>query len=44
MSKMAYLINPAKKHVLDDDLLYEFKQQAEEKKQKAEEEKMKGEG
>ena len=44
MSKMAYLINPAKKHVLDDDLLYEFKQQAEEKKQKAKEEKMKGEG
>lgn len=41
MSKMAYLINPAKKHILDDDLLYEFKQQAEEKKQK--EEKMKGE-
>ena len=26
MSKMAYLINPAKKHVLDDDLLYEFNQ------------------
>ena len=24
MSKMGYLINPAKKHVLDDDLLYEF--------------------
>ena len=43
MSKMAYLINPAKKHILDDDLLYEFKQQAEEKKQKAKEEKMKGE-
>lgn len=29
MSKMAYLINPAKKHVLDDDLLYEFNQQKE---------------
>lgn len=24
MSKMGYLINPAKKHILDDDLLYEF--------------------
>ena len=34
MSKMAYLINPAKKHVLDDDLLYEFNQQAEDKKKK----------
>ena len=39
MSKMAYLINPAKKHVLDDDLLWEFKQKEEEKKQKAKEEK-----
>ena len=37
MSKMAYLINPAKKHVLDDDLLWEFKQKEEEKKQKAKE-------
>ena len=24
MSKMGYLINPGKKHILDDDLLYEF--------------------
>ena len=24
MSKMGYLINPAKKHILDDDILYEF--------------------
>jgi len=39
MSKMAYLINPAKKHILDDDLLWEFKQKEEEKKQKAKEEK-----
>ena len=39
MSKMAYLINPAKKHVLDDDLLWEFKKKEEEKKQKAKEEK-----
>lgn len=39
MSKMAYLINPAKKHVLDDDLLWEFKQKEEEKKKKAKEEK-----
>ena len=33
MGKMAYLINPAKKHVLEDDLLWEFKQKEEEKKQ-----------
>lgn len=39
MSKMAYLINPAKKHVLDDDLLWEFKQKEAEKKQKVKEEK-----
>ena len=31
MSKMGYLINPAKKHILDDDLLYEFNQRALEK-------------
>lgn len=41
MSKMAYLINPAKKHVLDDELLWEFEQQKEQKKQKAKEEKNK---
>lgn len=41
MSKMAYLINPAKKHVLDDELLWEFEQKANEKKQKAKEEKNK---
>lgn len=35
MSKLGYLINPARKHVLDDSLLYEFN----EKKQKSENEK-----
>lgn len=38
MSKMAYLINPAKKHVLDDDLLYEFNQKAKDKEEKQKEE------
>ena len=32
MSKMGYLINPAKKHILDDDLAYEFKEAEEKKK------------
>ena len=38
MSRMAYLINPAKKHVLDDDLAYSFKEEAEKKAQEKEEE------
>ena len=38
MSKMGYLINPDKKHILDDDLSYEFNQRAIEKNKKAAEE------
>ena len=40
MSRMAYQINPAKKHILDDDLAYSFKEEAE-KKAKEEAEKNK---
>ena len=32
MSKLGYLINPAKKHALEDDLAYEFKEAEEKKK------------
>ena len=38
MSRMGYLIDPSKKHILEDDLAYSFKQDAE-KKAKEEEEK-----
>ena len=31
MSRMAYQINPAKKHILEDDLAYSFKEEAEKK-------------
>lgn len=31
MTKMGYLVNPAKKHILDDDLAYKFKEDAEKK-------------
>ena len=31
MSKMAYLVNPAKKHILEDDLAYSFKEEADKK-------------
>ena len=34
MSKMAYLINPSKKHVLDDDLAYSFKEEENKKENK----------
>lgn len=40
MSKMGYLINPAKKHVLEDDLAYNFKAEAEKAKVEAEKEKL----
>ena len=33
MTKMGYLINPAKKHVLDDELSWKFKEEAEKKKE-----------
>jgi len=36
MSKLAYQINPAKKHILEDDLAYSFKEEAEKKKQEEE--------
>jgi hypothetical protein len=35
MAKMGYLINPAKKHILEDDLAYHFKEE-DKKKQEAE--------
>ena len=31
MSRMGYLINPAKKHILEDDLAYSFKEEADKK-------------
>ena len=31
MSRLAYQINPAKKHILEDDLAYSFKEEAEKK-------------
>ena len=37
MSKLGYLINPAKKHSLEDDLAYEFKEAEEKKKQEEKE-------
>ena len=37
MSRLAYQINPAKKHILEDDLAYSFKEEAD--KKAAEEEK-----
>ena len=39
MSRLAYQINPAKKHILEDDLAYSFKEEAD--KKAAEEEKKK---
>ena len=36
MSRLAYQINPAKKHILEDDLAYSFKEEAEKKKQEEE--------
>lgn len=41
MSKMGYLINPQKKHILEDDLAYDFKQEAEKKAKETEENKNK---
>ena len=41
MSRMAYQINPAKKHILEDDLAYSFKEEAEKKAKEAEEKKNK---
>lgn len=37
MSRLAYQINPAKKHILEDDLAYSFKEEAEKKKEAEEE-------
>ena len=37
MSRMAYQINPAKKHILEDDLAYSFKEEADKKAKEAEE-------
>ena len=31
MSRLAYQINPAKKHILEDDLAYSFKEEADKK-------------
>ena len=39
MSRMAYQINPAKKHILEDDLAYSFREEAEKKAKEAEEKK-----
>ena len=39
MARMGYQINPAKKHILEDDLAYSFKQEAEKKAKEAEEKK-----
>ena len=39
MARMGYQINPAKKHILEDDLAYSFKQEAEKKAKEAEENK-----
>lgn len=36
MSRLAYQINPAKKHILEDDLAYSFKEEAKKKKQEEE--------
>ena len=41
MARMGYQINPAKKHILEDDLAYSFKQEAEKKTKEAEENKNK---
>ena len=41
MARMGYQINPAKKHILEDDLAYSFKQEAEKKAKEAEENKNK---
>ena len=37
MSRMAYQINPAKKHILEDDLAYSFKEEVDKKAKEAEE-------
>ena len=37
MAKMGYQINPAKKHVLEDSLAYDFKQEVEKKAKETEE-------
>lgn len=37
MARMGYLINPAKKHILEDDLAYDFKEEAEKKAKELEE-------
>ena len=39
MARMGYQINPAKKHILEDDLAYSFKQEAEKKDKEAEDRK-----
>lgn len=39
MARMGYQINPAKKHILEDDLAYSFKQEAEKKAKEAEDRK-----
>ena len=36
MSRMGYQINPAKKHILEDDLVYSFREEAEKKAREAE--------
>ena len=39
MSRLAYQINPAKKHILEDDLAYSFKEEADKKAKEAEDKK-----
>ncbi len=41
MSRLAYQINPAKKHILEDDLAYSFKEEADKKAAEEEEKKNK---
>lgn len=41
MAKMGYLVNPARKHTLEDDLAYHFQQEAEKKAKENEETKIK---
>jgi hypothetical protein len=36
MARMAYQINPSKKHILEDDLAYSFKEEADKKAKEAE--------
>ena len=39
MARLAYQINPGKKHILEDDLAYSFKEEADKKVKEAEERK-----